>query len=172
MRIWMKKQIHRETKNGAYFVREPEVAVTKILTSQLDIKHIFNESPDVAKRRLKYKIDRGEYDYFDAVYARKVWDHFMSAERFVPPEIVERWHRDVLSNLLKKIKEHFVEKFQVESLFQDLSDEDRILYSEEICDYLSKDVIKRAASEPLLELPKFILDEIDNIEFTCGSNDT
>ena len=96
----------------------------------------------------------------------------MSAQRFVPPEIVERWHRDVLSNLLKKIKEHFVEKFQVESLFQDLSDEDRILYSEEICDYLSKDVIKRAASEPLLELPKFILDEIDNIEFTCGSNDT
>jgi hypothetical protein len=172
MRIWMKKQIHRETKHGAYFVREPEVAFTKILTSQLDIKHIFNESPDVAKRRLKYKIDRGEYDYFDAVYARKVWDHFMSAERFVPAEIVERWHRDVLSNLLKKIKEHFVEKFQVESLFQDLSDEDRILYSEEICDYLSKDVIKRAASEPLLELPKFILDEIDNIEFTCGSNDT
>ena len=39
-----------------------------------------------------------------------------------------------------------MEKFQVESvLFQDLSDEDRILYSEEICDYLSKDVIKRAA---------------------------
>ena len=75
----MKKQIHRETKNRAYFVREPEVAFTKILTSQLDIKHIFNESPDVAKRRLKYKIDRGEYDYFDAVYARKVWDHFMSA---------------------------------------------------------------------------------------------
>ena len=58
----MKKQIHRETKHGAYFVREPEVAFTKILTSQLDIKHIFNESPDVAKRRLKYKIDRGEYD--------------------------------------------------------------------------------------------------------------
>ena len=70
----------------------------------------------------------------------------------------------MLSNLLKKIKEHFVEKFQVESLFQDLSDEDRILYSEEICNYLSKDVIKRAASEPLLELPKFILDEINNIE--------
>ena len=172
MRIWMKKQIHRETKNEAYFVREPEVAFTKILTSQLDIKHIFNESPDVAKRRLKYKIDRGEYDYFDAVYARKVWDNFMSAERFVPPEIVERWHRDVLSNLLKKIKENFVEKFQVESLFQDLSDEDRVLYSEEICDYLSKDVTKRAASEPLLELPKFILDEINNIEFTSGSNDT
>ena len=172
MRIWMKKQIHRETKNEAYFVREPEVATTKILTSQLDIKHIVNESPDVAKRRLKYKIDRGEYDYFNAVYARKVWDHFISAERFVPPEIVERWHRDVLSNSLKKIKEQFVEKFQVESLFQELSDEDRILYSEEICDYLSKDVIKRAASEPLLELPKFILDEIDNIEFTCGSNDT
>ena len=42
----MKKQIHRETKNGAYFVREPEVAFTKILTSQLDIKHIFNESPE------------------------------------------------------------------------------------------------------------------------------
>ena len=168
----MKKQIHRETKNEAYFVREPEVAFTKILTSELDIKHIFNESPDVARRRLKYKIDRGEYNYFDVVYARKVWDHFMSAERFVPPEIVERWHRDVLSNFLKKIKEQFVEKFQVESLFQELSDEDRILYSEEICDYLSKDVIKRAASEPLLELPKFILDEIDNIEFTCGSNDT
>ena len=172
MRIWMKKRIHRETKNGAYFVTEPEVAFTKTLTSQSDIKHILNESPDVAKRRLKYKIDRGEYDYFDAVYARKVWDHFMSTERFVPPEIVERWYRDVLSNLLKKIKEHFVEKFQVESLFQDLSDEDRILYSEEICDYLSKDVIKRAASEPLLELPKFILDEINNIEFSCGLNDT
>ena len=39
---------------------------------------------------------------------------------------------------LKKIKEQFVEKFQVESLFQELSDEDRILYSEEICDYLSR----------------------------------
>jgi len=166
----MKKQIHREIKNGAYFVREPEVALTNILSGQLDIKHIVNESPDVAQRRLKYKIDRGEYDYFNAVYARKVWDHFMSAERFVPPEIVERWHRDVLSHFLKKIKEQFVEKFQVESLFQELSGEDRILYSEEICDYLSKDVIKRAASEPLLELPKFILDEINNIEVTCGSD--
>ena len=168
----MKKQIHRETKNGAYFVREPEVALTNILTSQLDIKYIVDEPPDVAQRRLKYKIDRGEYDYFNAVYARKVWDHFMSAERFVPPEIVERWHRDVLSNFLKKIKEQFVEKFQVESLFQELSDEDRILYSEEICDYLSKDIIKRAASEPLLELPKFILDEINNIEVTCASDNT
>ena len=57
-------------------------------------------------------------------------------------------------------------------LVQELSDEDRILYSEEICDSLSKDVIKRAGSEPLLELPKFILDEINNIELTCGTNDT
>ena len=29
----MKKQIHREIKNGAYFVREPEVALTNILES-------------------------------------------------------------------------------------------------------------------------------------------
>ena len=168
----MKKQMHREKKSGAYFVREPQLALTNILSSQLGIEHSINESPDVWKRRLKYKIDRGEYEYFNAVYARKVWDHFMSAEKLVPAEIVERWHKDVLSNFLKEIKEQFVEKFQLESLLQELSDEDRILYSKEICDYLFRDVKKRAASEPLLELPKFILDEINNIEFACNTSDT
>ena len=96
----------------------------------------------------------------------------MSAEKLVPAEIVERWHKDVLSNFLKEIKEQFVEKFQLESLLQELSDEDRISYSKEICDYLFRDVKKRAASEPLLELPKFILDEINNIEFACNTSDT
>lgn len=172
MRIWMKKQSHIETKIGAYFVREPEVGLTNISLGLLDIEHIINEPPDVAKRRLKYKIDRGEYDYSNAVYARRVWDHFISAEKFVPAEIIERWHKDVLSFFLKKIKEQFVEKFQVDSLFQELSDEDRISYSKEICDYLSSDVKKRAANEPLLELPKFILDEIDTIYVACDTNDT
>ena len=168
----MKKQIHREIKSGAYFVREPEVDSTSISLGQLDIEHIINEPLDVAKRRLKYKIDRGEYDYSNAVYARKVWDHFISSEKFVPAEIIERWHKDVLSYFLKKIKEQFVEKFQVESLFQELSDEDRISYSKEICDYLSRDVKKRAANDPLLELPKFILDEINTIYLACDTNDT
>ena len=168
----MKKQIRREIKSGAYFVREPEVGLTNISLGQFDIEHIINEPPDVAKRRLKYKIDRGEYDYSNAVYARKVWDHFILLEKFVPAEIIERWHKDVLSYFLKKIKEQFVEKFQVESLFQELSDEDRISYSKEICDYLSRDVKKRAANDPLLELPKFILDEINTIYLACVTNDT
>ena len=168
----MKKQIHREIKSEAYFVREPEVRLTNISSSQLDFEHTINELPDVAKRRLKYKIDRGEYNYSNAVYARKVWDHFISAEKFIPAEIIERWHKDVLSNFLKKMKEQFMEKFQVESLFQELSDEDRISYSKEICDYLSRDVKKRAANEPLLELPKFILDEINTIHLACDTNDT
>ena len=160
----MKKQIHKETKSGAYFVREPEVAFTKILTSQLDIKHIFNESPDVAKRRLKYKIDRGEYDFSAAVYAKKILDYFEIGERLVPQKLVNKWIVDVVFPLFEKTKEQFTEKFFLEALTQNLSDCEKESFSKEINDYLLNDLEKRSTNEPLLELPKFVLNAIDEYE--------
>ena len=168
----MKKQIHREINSGAYFVMEPEIVPTETLLSQPEIEHITNEPLDVAKRRLKYKIDRGEYDYFNVVYARKVWDHLIAAKKCVPVEIVERWYTDVLSNFLEKTQEQFVEKFHVESLIQELSGDDRISYIKELYDYLCRDVKKRAASEPLLELPKFVVDEIEYTKLAWNTNAT
>ena len=168
----MKKQIHREINSEAYFVIEPETAPTETLSSQLDIKHITNEPLDVAKRRLKYKIDRGEYDYFNVVYARKVWDNLIAAKKCVPVEIMERWHTDVLSNFLEKTQEQFLEKFHVEILIRELSGEDRILYIKELYDYLCSDVTRRAASEPLLELPKFVVDEIEDTKLAWNTNAT
>jgi len=168
----MKKQIHRDIKRAAYFVREHEVALTEPSSSRIDSEHITNEPLDVATRRLRYKIDRGEYDYFNVVYARKVWDHLIAAKKCVPVEIVERWYTDVLSNFLEKTQEQFVEKFHVESLIQELSGEDRISYIKELYDYLCRDVRKRAASEPLLELPKFVLDEIEDTELVWNTNAT
>lgn len=168
----MKKQISTEIPSGAYFVKEPKIALYKPLSNQLDIEHITSEPLDVASRRLKYKIDRGEYDYINVVYARKVWDHFRSAKKCVPAEIMERWHTHVLSNFLETTKEQFVEKFHVERLFQDLSGEEKVSYTKELYEYLYRDVKKRAASEPLLELPKFVLDEIKDIELACRTSDT
>ena len=37
----MKKQIHREIKNGAYFVREPEVALTKYFNESVRYQAYF-----------------------------------------------------------------------------------------------------------------------------------
>ena len=164
MRIWMKKQIHRETKNGAYFVREPEIAFTNTLTSQADIKHVVNESPDVAKRRLKYKIDRGEYDFSAAVYAKKILDYFETGERLVPQKLVNKWIVDVVLPLFEKTKEQFTEKFFLEALTQNLSDYEKESFSKEINDYLLNDLEKRSTNEPLLELPKFVLNAIDEYE--------
>ena len=160
----MKKQIHRETKNGAYFVREPEVAFTKILTSQLDIKHIFNESPDVAKRRLKYKIDRGEYDFSAAVYAKKVLIYFETGESLVPQKLVDRWITDVVFPLFEQTNKRFTEKYSVEALTQKLSDCERRSFAKEIDDYLLNDLERRSTIEPLAELPKFVLSAIDEYE--------
>ena len=168
----MKKPIFTGIPSGAYFVKEPKIVLNKPLSNQLDIEHIIDEPLDVVKRRLKYKIDRGEYDYLNVVYARKVWDHFRSVKKCVPAEIMERWHTQVLSNFLEKTKEQFVEKFQVESLLQDLSGEERVSYTKELYEYLYRDVKKRAASKPLFELPKFVLDEIEDIQLACGTIDT
>ena len=93
-------------------------------------------------------------------------------KKCVPAEIMERWHTQVLSNFLEKTKEQFVEKFQVESLLQDLSGEERVSYTKELYEYLYRDVKKRAASKPLFELPKFVLDEIEDIQLACRTIDT
>ena len=167
----MRKVLHQNTQVSAYFVREPKLISPINVSREFNTQQSADETPHAARRRLKYKIDRGEYDYSNAVYARKIWDYFVKAEKCVPSKIIERWHKDVLTNFLEKTKQQFIEKFQLESLLQELSNEDGVLYSTEICDYLFRDIKKRAASEPLLELPKFILDEIKSIELACNTND-
>tara|TARA_Y100001960_G_C14552533_1_gene766513 strand:- start:111 stop:623 length:513 start_codon:yes stop_codon:yes gene_type:complete len=157
----MKRLIYRKKLDTAYFVRDPKVIDRPIPSRQIDIEHNDDETPDVAKRRLKYKIDRGEYNFFDAVYARKVWDLFEAEGTSVPPKIVYRWYNEVLSPCLEKTKEQFTEKFYLEELLQQLSDDDKISYAKEIYNHLFKDLRKRATREPLLELPKFILKEIE-----------
>tara|TARA_B100001121_G_C18568056_1_gene563664 strand:- start:205 stop:711 length:507 start_codon:yes stop_codon:yes gene_type:complete len=160
----MKKQIHRAVKNRAYFVREPEVALTDISRSQLDVEHIFNESPDVAKRRLKYKIDRGEYDFSAAVYAKKVLYCFETGESLVPQKLVNKWIVDVVFPLFEKTKEQFTVKFSLEALTQNLSDYEKESFLKEIDDYLLNDLEKRSTNEPLPELPKFVSNAIDEYE--------
>ena len=76
-------------------------------------------------------------------------------------KIVYRWYNEVLSPCLEKTKEQFTEKFYLEELLQQLSDDDKISYAKEIYNHLFKDLRKRATREPLLELPKFILKEIE-----------
>ena len=68
-------------------MKEPKIVLNKPLSNQLDIEHITDEPLDVVKRRLKYKIDRGEYDYLNVVYARKVWDHFRSVKKMCLPRL-------------------------------------------------------------------------------------
>ena len=142
-----------------------------ITLGKVDIEQNDNETPDVAKRRLKYKIDRGEYKFFDAVYARKVWDLFGAEEAGVPFEIVCKWYKEVLSPFLEKTKEQFAEKYCIEELMQQLSDDDKISFYAEIYDHLFGDLRKRAADEPLLELPKFILKEIENFKARFETDD-
>ena len=167
----MKRPIYRKKIDTAYFVREPEVADKVISSRKVGIEQNNNETPDVAKRRLKYKIDRGEYKFFDAVYARKVWDLFGAEEAGVPPEIVCKWYKEVLSPFLEKAKEQFAEKYCIEELMQQLSDDDKISFYTEISDHLFRDLRQRAAYDPLLELPKFISKEIENFKARFETDD-
>ena len=167
----MKRPIYRRKIDTAYFVREPEVVDKIIPSRKVDIEQNDNETPDVAKRRLKYKIDRGEYNFFDAVYARKVWDLFDPEVTGVPPGLVCKWYKEVLSPFLEKTKEQFAEKYCLEELLQQLSDDDKISYSTEIYDHLFRDIRQRAADEPLLELPNFILKEIENFRVRFETDD-
>ena len=167
----MKRPINRRKIDTAYFVREPEVVDKIIPSRKVDIEQNNNETPDVAKRRLKYKIDRGEYNFFDAVYARKVWDLFDAEATGVPTGIVCKWYKEVLSLFLEKTKEQFADKYCLEELLQQLSGDDKISYSTEIYDHLFRDIRQRAADEPLLELPKFILKEIENFRVRFETDD-
>ena len=167
----MKRPIYRKKIDTAYFVREPEVADKVMSSRKVDIEQTDNETPDVAKRRLKYKIDRGEYNFFNAVYARKVWDLFDSEVTGVPPEIVCKWYKELLSPFLEQTKEQFAETYCLEELLQQLSDDDKIAFCKEIYDHLFRDLRKRAADEPLLELPKFILKEIENFKVRFETDD-
>ena len=89
----------------------------------------------------------------------------------MPPEIVCKWYTEVLSPFLEKAKEQFAEKYCIEELMQQLSDDDKISFYAEIYDHLFGDLRKRAADEPLLELPKFILKEIENFKARFETDD-
>ena len=61
------------TTNKAYFVKGPEISSKDFVLAVTDNEVSRKEAPNIAERRLKYKIDRGEYNYADATFARKVW---------------------------------------------------------------------------------------------------
>lgn len=148
----------------AYFVRDVEVLDPVRLWDSTDVEINIDESLDVAKRRLQYKIKRGEYDFSAAVYAKKVLDCFGSGKRAVPQKLVDRWVSDVVSPLIEKTKENFAEKFSLEKLTRNLPDCEKRSFSQEINGYLLNDLERRAKAESLLELPKFVMNAIEECD--------
>ena len=168
----MKERSRRTTKKTAYFVRDVEVLDPVNLWDSTDVKVNIDEPLDVAKRRLQYKINRGEYDFSAAVYAKKVLDCFGSCKRVVPQKLIDRCINDVVFPLIEKTKENFAEKFSLEKLTQNLPDCEKRSFSQEINGYLLNDLERRATAESLPELPKFVMNAIEEChgdKETCES---
>ena len=168
----MKEPSRRTTKETAYFVRDVEVLGPVKLWDSTDDEINIDEPLDVAKRRLQYKINRGEYDFSAAVYAKKVLNCLGSGKRDVPQKLVDRWVSDVVSPLIEKTKENFAEKFSLEELTQNLPDCDKRSFLQEINGYLLNDLERRATAEFLPELPNFVINAIEDCDAekeTCES---
>ena len=157
----MKKRISWNTTNKAYFVKGPEISSKDFVLAVTDNEVSRKEAPNIAERRLKYKIDRGEYNYADATFARKVWYLLNDKDSAVPLEICQRWYEEILIVFEEKTEREFFEKFKLRDVFWSLSKEEKARCFKDLKDYLENDLKKRAQADPLKELPTFLSKQIE-----------
>ena len=160
----MKAITQRTNGNNAYFVREPEIIEIKAAPAQLETELARDEPWDITKRRLRYKIDRGEYQFTDWLYAQRVWDLIETKKIEIPERFSKRWHDDVLLVLRDQTEKNFRIKFSLEDTLQSLPKEDRDSSQREIENYLRGDLERRAAVDPLNDLPGFLIKVLEEFE--------
>ena len=152
----MKRRLSWDTKSRAYFVKDPEVVDTSLPIMPIKNEPIRDESPDITERRLKYKIDRGEYYFADAIYARKVWNLMNEINPKVQPEVRKRWYEEILVVFEEKAAILFAEKYKLREIFRVLPETERCQRCKYLNEYLMRDIKKRALTEPLKSLPIFL----------------
>lgn len=160
----MKKRISWNTKNKAYFVKGPEISSIDSVLAVTDNEVSRQEDPDIAKKRLKYKIDRGEYNHADATFARKVWYLLNDKNSAVPLEISQRWYEEILVVFEEKTGREFFEKFKLHDVFWSLSKDEKVQCYNDLKTYLENDLKKRAQADPLKELPTFLSKQIEEYQ--------
>ena len=152
----MKRRLSWNTKSRAYFVKDPEVVDTSLPIIPIKKEPMRDEPPDIAERRLKYKIDRGEYYYADAIYARKVWNLINEINPKVQTEVRKRWYEEILVVFEEKAAILFAEKYKLEEIFSVLPETERCRRYKYLNEYLMRDLKKRALAEPMGSLPSFL----------------
>jgi len=149
----LKKPIQRNVTNSAFFVREPEVSTLDTASTEIKTEIDREETPDVTMARLKYKIDRGEYNLAKTVYAQQVWNIILDRKDEVPDNVRNRRYNDVLWGMRTKTNTAFDTKFEIKEVL-DIS-----AYTK-IHQHLRKDLKNRALVEPLLQFPNDLVKEI------------
>ena len=152
--VILKTRIQRDFKKTAYFVKEPEISVQTPQTSELKTEVNREETPETIMMRLRYKIDRGEYNHAETVYAQKVWNLITDKSELVPENIKQQWKTGQLKRLQTKTALDFDRKFNTQKLLASH------LY-EEIHQYLKNDLKRRALIEPLIQFPNDLIREIE-----------
>ena len=149
----LKKPIQRNVTNSAFFVKEPEVSTLDTASTEIKTEIDREETPDVTMARLKYKIDRGEYNLAKTVYAQQVWNIILDRKDEVPDNVRNRRYNDVLWGMRTKTNSAFDTKFEIKEVL-DIS-----AYTK-IHQHLRKDLKNRALVEPLLQFPNDLVKEI------------
>ena len=149
----LKKPIQRNVTNSAFFVKEPEVSTLDTASTEIKTEIDREETPDVTMARLKYKIDRGEYNLAKTVYAQQVWNIILDRKDEVPDNVRNRRYNDVLWGMRTKTNTAFDTKFEIKEVL-DIS-----AYTK-IHQHLRKDLKNRALVEPLLQFPNDLVKEI------------
>ena len=149
----LKKPIQRNSKNSAFFVKEPEVSTLDPATTEIKTEIDREETPDVTMARLKYKIDRGEYKLAETVYAQQVWNIITDRKDEVPNNVKNSRYNDVLWEERSKTNTAFDTKFKTKELLE-IND-----YTE-IHQHLREDLKHRALVDPLLQFPNDLVKEI------------
>ena len=152
----MKRRLSWNTKSRAYFVKDPEVVDTSLPIMPVKKEPIRDESLDITEKRLKYKIDRGEYYFADAIYARKVWNLMNETYPKVQPEVRERWYEEILVVFEEKAAILFAENYKLREIFSVLPETERCQRCKYLNEYLMRDLKKRALAEPMKSLPSFL----------------
>jgi len=150
----LKKRIQRDFKKTAYFVKEPEISVQTREALELKTEINREETPETIMMRLRYKIDRGEYNHAETVYAQKVWNIITDRSEHVPENIKQQRKTEQLKRSQTKTALDFDNKFNTQKILNSH------LY-EEIHHYLKNDLKRRALIEPLIQFPNDLIREIE-----------
>jgi prefoldin subunit 5 len=150
------------TPKEVSFVKDPVVAnVTP--SSFIDPKTEVDrdEDLDVTMSRLKYKIDRGEYKFTEAVYAQQISNLIDKKKDEVPEKVRERYV-DGLMGLCEEVEMHFFTKFKVIEFLYPLPHGQHESYHKDLTNRLLSDIKSRASAEPpLVSFPKDLIKAIE-----------